>query len=624
MQPARSPVQTRSRVAAAQEPLWEPPVEALSGSRLQDRWEPSVEAVETAPVGVPEREGGFSQAVGVAGGGFFSWDKPDEMEGLGERARNSAAVKFNGKNSQMWVSKLKQIHQREVSFHSGRRGHNMTTITQTEKHFVLMTLLEGEAYTAMNDHFRGELDGNALARERVDLQNRAREDEVLKRYNKAYAVYLRHVELLDEQEAARVAAEEAAEAAKSESGLPSPVEITPAADAPAVYPAEPIHRAPPKLPPPDIPDIMDRAWAFLERTFKEVTPELEKAYMFFDYKAGRSTIITLSTLEELCRLTGKPMEGRAVVSKAINALRRELQGHLEREQLLWSPSQLTLAHVRQRALEIEEALRTAELELAPLALAKAAKGVDQLTVEDRPKKSAPAGEKTQKEGGENSGRRNRDKGEAQEKGQAFAVTAPVAEGKPAFNGECYNCKKRGHMKANCPDLKNKPAGSGRKPGAVCNSCHKVDFHTEDECWEKNPQMKPDKWRKRGGEAKPAYAADTVEPSAPPPEEMGQPGFTAWTAAVSTNRPREAFAVFADKGPELRPTTLEQRDTTPAARAKREAERQAARAKEDRVRLGGPPPGFRQQGERRAEEGSDAPPAAPKWAAGGDSHRPQRR
>jgi hypothetical protein len=129
------------------------------------------------------------------------------------------------------------------------------------------------------------------------------------------------------------------------------------------------------------------------------------------------------------------MEGRAVVSKAINALRRELQGHLKREQLLWSPAQLTLAHVRQRALEIEEALRTAELELASLAFAKAAKGVGQLTVKEKPEKSAPAGEKRQKEGGRNRGRRNRDKGEAQEKGQAFAVTAPVAEGKPAFNGE---------------------------------------------------------------------------------------------------------------------------------------------------------------------------------------------
>jgi hypothetical protein len=159
---------------------------------------------------------------------------------------------------------------------------------------------------------------------------------------------------------------------------------------------------------------------------------------------------------------------------------------------------------------------------------------------------------------------------------------------------------------------------------VCNFCHKVDSHTEDECWEKNPQMKPDKWRKRGGETKPAYAADTVEPSAPPPEEMRQPGFTAWTAAIIINCPREAVAVFADEGPDLRPTMLEQRDTTPAARAKGEAERQAARAKEDRVRLGGPPLGF-----GRRERGGPRRAQTPhrqrqNWAAGGDSQRPQRR
>jgi hypothetical protein len=139
----------------------------------------------------------------------------------------------------------------------------------------------------------------------------------------------------------------------------------------------------------------------------------------------------------------------------------------------------------------------------------------------------------------------------------------------------------------------------------------VDSHTADECWEKNPQLKPDKWRKRDGEAKPAYAADTVEPGTPPAVEMEQSGFTAWTAAIQTNCPREAFTVFTDQGRELRPTTLAQRDTEPAARAKEEADRQAARAKEDRVRLGGPPPGFRPQGERRAGEETEAPPAAPR-------------
>jgi hypothetical protein len=68
----------------------------------------------------------------------------------------------------MRLLELKQVHQREVSFHSGWPSHNTTTIMQTEKHFLLMKLWEGKAYTALNDHFRWELDRNALARERVN------------------------------------------------------------------------------------------------------------------------------------------------------------------------------------------------------------------------------------------------------------------------------------------------------------------------------------------------------------------------------------------------------------------------------------------------------------------------
>jgi hypothetical protein len=54
---------------------------------------------------------------------------------------------------------------------------------------------------------------------------------------------------------------------------------------------------------------------------------------------------------------------------------------------------------------------------------------------------------------------------------------------------------------------------------------------------------------------------------------------------------DAFAIFTEEGPELRATTQEQRDTTVAARAKEEAARAATRVKEERGRVGGPPPGF---------------------------------
>jgi hypothetical protein len=99
-------------------------------------------------------------------------------------------------------------------------------------------------------------------------------------------------------------------------------------------------------------------------------------------------------------------------------------------------------HVRTRALEIEEALCALELELTPLALAKAAIGVQQLTVESKLRESTPVGEKKPKESPKK--RRQREKG--QEKGQAYAVTAPVAVNKPAFSGTCHNYGKPRHKR----------------------------------------------------------------------------------------------------------------------------------------------------------------------------------
>jgi hypothetical protein len=47
-------------------------------------------------------------------------------------------------------------------------------------------------------------------------------------------------------------------------------------------------------------------------------------------------------------------------------------------------------------------------------------------------------------------------------------------------------------------------------------------------------MKPDKWRKRDAEAKPAYAAETLTPNAPSATEIEQPRFIAWTVATTIN------------------------------------------------------------------------------------------
>jgi hypothetical protein len=344
------------------------------------------------------------------------------------------------------------------------------------------------------------------------------------------------------------------------------------------------------------------AYALLERTFPEVTPDVYKRYLYFKRTAGQMTIMTLYELRELCRLTKNPTEGRAVVEKAINALLDQLRKALEAEVLLWTGSQLTLDYLEGRARAIDEALQTRELERAPLELAKAAaaKGVGQLHLkeEGKPHDSAAGSSKRSREE-----RRRQNRGNKRE--EAFAVTAAPANGKPGFKGKCYTCGQEGHVKADCSQKPKDGATSGRKPGAVCNFCHKRDSHTEDECWEKHPDKKPEKWRKKeGGGAKQAYAAG-AEPSAPEAEPEWSP-YMAWGASVQPGGGAlDAFAIYTEDGPELRATTMGQRDTTPAARAKGEAARTAARAKEEKGRVGGPPPGLKPKGERATPAAAEA-------------------
>jgi hypothetical protein len=184
-------------------------------------------------VRVPWEGTNFLQAVGVAGGGFYSWDDPEEMEATVKSARGFSNVKFNGKNATMRVSELRQIHQREVGTLSGRRSYNTATITQVKKHNVLMGLVEGEAYTALRDHFRADLDEHVVARELVDRRNRAREDDTQGRWERLHDAYLREVNRLDADVVARAAAEVAAQRAREEAGLLTPVDSASFAPAPA-------------------------------------------------------------------------------------------------------------------------------------------------------------------------------------------------------------------------------------------------------------------------------------------------------------------------------------------------------------------------------------------------------
>jgi hypothetical protein len=281
---------------------------------------------------------------------------------------------------------------------------------------------------------------------------------------------------------------------------------------------------------------------------------------------------------------------------------------LEAETIQWSGSQLTLDYLEARARAINEALQVRELERAPLELAKAAaaKSLGQLHLKEEGKAHDNNGAGSSKRPREE--RRRRNKGNKKE--EAFAVTAVPANGKPRFKGKCYTCNQEGHVKADCPQKPRDGATLGRKPGAVCNFCHKRDSHTEDECWEKHPEKKPEKWRKKdGGNAKQAYAAG-AEPSAPEAEAAWDP-YMAWGVSVQPGGGAlDAFAIFTEEGPELRATTQGQRDTTTAARAKGKAARAATRAKEEKGRVGGPPPGFKPKGERATPAEEEAGRSGP--------------
>ncbi|GAQ93246.1 hypothetical protein KFL_013840030 [Klebsormidium nitens] len=78
---------------------------------------------------------------------------------------------------------------------------------------------------------------------------------------------------------------------------------------------------------------------------------------------------------------------------------------------------------------------------------------------------------------------------------------------------------------------------GRDPGAVCAHCGRKDSHKSHECWEKFPEKRPEKWKKRGENAttpagnprekpKNAYAAQDVEEDSEEEDDQWSP-FMAW-------------------------------------------------------------------------------------------------
>jgi hypothetical protein len=208
----------------------------------------------------------------------------------------------------------------------------------------------------------------------VEAENLQLETQTRAAWQRAYDAYTAELAAREQAQAQAQAqaAQAAAPAAAPGAGVdgtpppPPPPVLVGGATLAALPPLQPpVHHVPPKQPPPHDPTILTDAYALLERTFPEVTPEVHKRYLYFKHTPGKTTIMTLHDLRELCRLTKNPTDGRPVVEKAINALLDQLRKVLEAETIQWTGSQLTLDYLEARARAIDEALQVRELKRAP-------------------------------------------------------------------------------------------------------------------------------------------------------------------------------------------------------------------------------------------------------------------
>jgi hypothetical protein len=162
---------------------------------------------------------------------------------------------------------------------------------QVEKFGVLRECCDGEARVLLHDHFQSRIDRNREQYEAVEAENLQLGTQTRAAWQRAYDAYRAE---LAAKEQAQVQAQ--AQAAQAAAALP-PLQLS-------------VHHAAPKKPPPDDPTILTDAYALLERTFSEVTPDFHKRYLYFKRTAGQTTIMTLHELRELCWLTKNPTEGR--------------------------------------------------------------------------------------------------------------------------------------------------------------------------------------------------------------------------------------------------------------------------------------------------------------------------
>jgi hypothetical protein len=477
MQPVRDPILTRSRAAAAQ-----------SGGGSGFRPATVKEEPGELPTPADNGEGSSSEPFSAEGQGvswslgaplarcfLFEEDSEDDMEGSSMGGGPARVVKFTGSNRIMTVSELRNLVYQKTLAVGSKRSQSAPTQTQVEKYGVLRDCCNSEARVLLNDHFQARIDRNRELYEALEAEDLQLETQMRAAWQRAYDAYTAELAAREQAQAqaqaqaAQAGAPAAAPGAGADGAPPPPPPPVPAGGAaPAALPPlqPPVHHVPPKKPPPDDPTILTNAYALLERTFPEVTLEVHKRYLYFKHTPGKTTIMTLHDLRELCRLTKNPTEGRPVVEKAINALSDQLRKVLEAETIQWTGSQLTLDYLEARAKAIDEALQVRELERAPLELAKAAaaKSLVQLQLKKEGKaqnNSAGSSKRPREE------RRQRNRGNKKE--EAFAVTAAPANGKSGFKGKCYTCGQEGHVKADCSQKPKDGAIWGVSPGRSATS-----------------------------------------------------------------------------------------------------------------------------------------------------------
>jgi DNA segregation ATPase FtsK/SpoIIIE-like protein len=232
------------------------------------------------------------------------------MEGLSMGGLPSKVVKFTGSNRIMTLSELRNLFYQKTLAVGSKRNHSAHTQTQVEKFGILRECCNGEARVLLNDHSQARIDRNRELYEAVEAENLQLETQTRAAWQRAYDAYT--AELAAREQAHAQAQAQAAQAASlaaapgagaagasSPPPPPPPPPSGPAGGAVqvALPPLQlPVHHVPPKKPPPDDPTILTDAYALLERTFPEVTPEVHKRYPYFRHTPGKTTIIVTIVL----------------------------------------------------------------------------------------------------------------------------------------------------------------------------------------------------------------------------------------------------------------------------------------------------------------------------------------